>query len=58
MAWQKPKTTRMYLHPPMAERMFTMWREGKIVFGENEVAVRNQYYDLISAGKALLFPLI
>lgn len=48
--WQRPKTTRRYFHPPMSERMFTMWREGKIVFGENEVAVRNQYFDLISAG--------
>ena len=34
----------------MAERMYTMWREGKIMFGENEVAVRNEYFDLISAG--------
>ena len=48
--WQRPKTTRRYIHPPMAERMFTMWREGKIVFGENELAVRSQYYDLISSG--------
>ena len=48
--WQRPKTTRRYFHPPMSERMYTVWREGKIVFGENEVAVRNQYYDLISAG--------
>ena len=30
--------------------MYTMWREGKIMFGENEVAVRNEYFDLISAG--------
>ena len=30
--------------------MYTMWREGKIMFGENEVAVRNEYFNLISAG--------
>lgn len=48
--WQRPKTTRRYIHPPMSERMYTMWREGKIMFGENEIAVRNEYFDLISAG--------
>jgi len=48
--WQRPKTTRRYIHPPMSERMYTVWREGKIMFGENEVAVRNEYFDLISAG--------
>ncbi len=48
--WQRPKTTRRYIHPPMSERMYTMWREGKIMFGENEVAVRNEYFDLVSAG--------
>lgn len=48
--WQRPKTTRRYLHPPMSARLYTMWREGKIVFGENEVVIRNQYFDLVSAG--------
>ena len=33
--WVKPQTTRRYLHPPRAERMFTLWPEGKIIFGEN-----------------------
>ena len=33
--WVKPRTTRRYLHPPRAERMFTLWPEGKIIFGEN-----------------------
>ena len=32
--WERPKTTRRYLHGPFAERMLTFWREGKIVFGE------------------------
>ena len=34
--WEKPKTTRRYLHGPFAERLLTFWREGKIVFGEVE----------------------
>ena len=32
--WLRPKTTRRYLHPPKAERMFTLWREGKIILGD------------------------
>ena len=34
--WERPKTTRRYLHGPFAERMLTFWREGKIAFGEVE----------------------
>ena len=48
--WQRPKTTRRYIHPPMSERIYTIWREGKLIFGECEVAVRDQYDDLVSAG--------
>lgn len=33
--WQRPKTVKRYLHPPRSERLFTFWREGKIVLGEN-----------------------
>ena len=33
-AWLRPKTTRRYIHPPKAERMYTIWAEGKIIFGE------------------------
>lgn len=32
----RPKTTRRYLHPPFSERMFTLWAEGKIIFGEHD----------------------
>ena len=32
--WQKPITTRRYLHPPRSERLHTLWLEGKLVFGE------------------------
>ncbi|MBE6883544.1 MAG: hypothetical protein E7487_02945 [Ruminococcaceae bacterium] len=33
-AWLRPRTTRRYIHPPKAERMYTIWAEGKILFGE------------------------
>ena len=36
LKWERPKTTRRYLHGPFADRMLTFWREGKIVFGEVE----------------------
>lgn len=32
--WLKPITTRRYIHCPKAERMYTLWSEGKIIFGE------------------------
>ena len=34
--WQRPRTTRLYIQPPKSERFFTMWREGKLCFGEND----------------------
>lgn len=34
--WERPKTTRRYLHGPFSERLLTFWREGKIAFGEVE----------------------
>lgn len=51
--WQRPETTRRYLHPPMAERMYTIWREGKIILGEVEVLpgpIGKPYEDLESCG--------
>ena len=48
--WQRPKTTRMYLHPPVSERMYTLWREGKIIFGEEDLVLNEKYFDLVSAG--------
>lgn len=32
--WPKQKTTRRCLHPTKSERMFTLWLEGKIIFGD------------------------
>ena len=33
--WERPRTTRRYLHPPMADSMYTIWNDGKIMRGEN-----------------------
>ena len=46
---QRPKTTRVYLHPPRSERIFTLWREGKLVFGEIEAPITD-YSAQTSAG--------
>ncbi len=32
--WVRQKTTRRGLHPTRSERMFTLWLEGKIIFGD------------------------
>ena len=34
----------------MSERFYTLWSEGKLVFGEAEAALGGKYYDLVSAG--------
>ena len=34
---ERPKTIRRYVHPPLSERFFTLWAEGKILFGEYDV---------------------
>ncbi len=48
--WQRPQTTRRYIHPPKAERMFTIWKEGKIVFGETTEPITARYEKIISCG--------
>ena len=42
--WLKPITTRRYLHCPKAERMFTLWSEGKIIFGEQMESFDGEKY--------------
>ena len=34
----------------MSERMYTLWREGKIIFAGSDLAVNEEYFDLVSAG--------
>ncbi|MBE6930281.1 MAG: hypothetical protein E7463_08380 [Ruminococcaceae bacterium] len=48
--WQRFKTTRMYLHPPKAERLITLWREGKLMLGEVELPITRPYRELTAAG--------
>ena len=33
--WERPRTTRRYLHPPMVDCMYTIWNDGKVMRGEN-----------------------
>ena len=47
--WLRPRTTRRYLHPPKADRMFTLWTEGKILFGENVPGEDYRYYKTIES---------
>ena len=63
--WLRPKTIRRYLHPAGSERLFTLWVEGKIVFGEVNVKDfkfgsgyqegRKYYFDLESCIVWLLY---
>ena len=53
--WQRPKTTRVYFHPPMSERMYTLWREGKVIFSDNTFSIGDDYFDIISSGIRFLF---
>jgi hypothetical protein len=32
--WERPKTTKLYLHPPLAERIVTVWPDFKVVNGQ------------------------
>ena len=54
--WQRAKTTRRYITPPMSERLYTLWREGKVAFGEMDVAITTRIYKttIISAGLWIL----
>jgi len=33
-SWQQPFTNKRYLHPPLAENMFTMWPELRLICGD------------------------
>lgn len=63
--WLRPKTIRRYLQPVNSERIFSMWVEGKIVFGEVNIKDfklgsgykegRKYYFDLESSIIQLLY---
>ena len=50
--WQRPITTRRYLHPPKSEKFYTLWAEGKLVFGDIEAADEREdlYESYVSSG--------
>lgn len=56
LEWQRAKTTRRYVTPPMSERLYTFWREGKVAFGEMDVALTTRIYktEIVSAGLWIL----
>ncbi|MCL4378912.1 MAG: hypothetical protein M1409_11175 [Actinobacteria bacterium] len=31
MNWKKPKTIKLYLHPPEAKRLITLWPDFKLI---------------------------
>ena len=47
--WKRAKTTRLYIQPPKSERLYTMWREGKICFGENDNPITDYLAQVSSA---------
>ena len=51
-SWLRPITTRRYLQPPKCEKLYTLWAEGKLVFGDIEAADEREdlYNDYVSAG--------
>lgn len=42
--WLRPITTRRYVHCPKAERMYTLWSEGKVIFGEQMESFDGEKY--------------
>lgn len=52
--WKRPETTRMYLQPPKSERIYTIWRDGKIMLGEIEAPINKEYSDIEASGVCFL----
>ncbi len=49
--WARPKTTRRYLSPPKSERIYTLWAEGKLMYGEMIREPRwSSYYTQMCSG--------
>ena len=52
--WKRAKTTRLYLQPPKSERIYTVWRDGKIMLGEIEAPINKEYSDITASGFMLV----
>lgn len=47
--WQRSCTTRVYVQPPKAERLYTLWREGKLCFGQIQDPITDYRKQISSA---------
>ncbi|MCM8788267.1 MAG: hypothetical protein NC907_00580, partial [Candidatus Omnitrophica bacterium] len=36
MAWERPKTIKLYLHPPEARKLITLWPDFKVVSADTD----------------------
>ena len=50
--WQQPKTIRIYLHPPFAERLIIMWPDFKI--SNSELVDNNEHTNQYASASVLL----
>ncbi len=55
MSWQRPKTVKLYLHAPEAERLVTIWPDMKIVNTEVDRIDRGFGIRLLHGGEAQEF---
>lgn len=46
LSWERPRTTRRYLHPPLSERLYVLFNDAKINFAEvfHDQAFSNRHY--------------
>jgi hypothetical protein len=55
MSWRRPKTIKLCLHPPEAERLVTLWPDGKVVNTEVDRSDRGFGLRLLHGGDAQEF---
>jgi len=53
MSWEKPKTIKLYLHPPEAEKLVTLWPDFKIVCADTDPVKDTHHFN--SYGIRFLF---
>lgn len=45
MAWERPETIKLYLHPPEAKKLITIWPDFKIVCSETDPVGGTRYFN-------------
>ncbi len=53
MSWERPKTIKLYIHPPEALRLITIWPDFKIVSAHTDPKKDSRFFD--SFGMRFLF---